>query len=201
MLTHLAIQSQLPRMYNPPEMQHTRHGMDQDSRKPAASNLCTRRLSLPRSASPQLAIRSLQLGRHALRPSCLPSAQPVYPALLPLSLQLESGAPLVLPLSPANTIYSYPADPDRHVLIPESQITIPVSPADMADSKVQEQVQKILDDACAEENGVPGIVFGMMDRKGNYLAKAAAGVRGLNRKDEKMTTDTAFAIYSCTKVG
>lgn len=67
-------------------------------------------------------------------------------------------------------------------------------------NKVQEQVQKILDDACAEENAVPGLVFGMMDRKGNYLAKAAAGVRGLNRKDEKMTTDTAFAIYSCTKV-
>ena len=68
-------------------------------------------------------------------------------------------------------------------------------------NSVQEQVQKILDDACAEENGVPGLVFGMMDRKGNYLAKAAAGVRGLDRKDEKMTTDTAFAIYSCTKVG
>lgn len=68
-------------------------------------------------------------------------------------------------------------------------------------NSVQDQVQKILDDAVAEENGVPGIVFGMMDRKGNYLAKAAAGVRGLNRKDEKMTTDTAFAIYSCTKVG
>lgn len=65
---------------------------------------------------------------------------------------------------------------------------------------VQDQVQKILDDACAEKNGAPGLVFGMMDRKGNYLAKAAAGVRGLNRKDEKMTTDTAFAIYSCTKV-
>ncbi|KAK9894040.1 beta-lactamase/transpeptidase-like protein [Cystobasidium minutum MCA 4210] len=67
-------------------------------------------------------------------------------------------------------------------------------------NSVQDQVQKILDDAVAEENGVPGIVFGMMDRKGNYLAKAAAGVRGLNRKDEKMTTDTAFAIYSCTKM-
>lgn len=67
-------------------------------------------------------------------------------------------------------------------------------------NNVQEQVQKILDEACSEENGVPGLVFGMMDRKGNYLAKAASGVRGLNRKDEKMTTDTAFAIYSCTKV-
>jgi methyl acetate hydrolase len=70
----------------------------------------------------------------------------------------------------------------------------------MSNANVQEQVQKVLDAAVAEENGVPGLVFGMMDRKGNYLAKAAAGVRGLNRKDEMMTTDTAFAIYSCTKV-
>lgn len=71
----------------------------------------------------------------------------------------------------------------------------------MATSNVQEEVQRILDEACnPEKNGAPGLVFGMMDRNGNYLAKAAAGVRGLNRKDEKMTTDTAFAIYSCTKV-
>jgi CubicO group peptidase (beta-lactamase class C family) len=40
----------------------------------------------------------------------------------------------------------------------------------------------------------------MMDKKGNWLAKSAAGVRDLDKPDQPMTTDTVFAIYSCTKV-
>lgn len=64
----------------------------------------------------------------------------------------------------------------------------------------QEACQKIVDAACAKEDGPPGIVFGQMDRNGNYIAKVAGGVRGLDKKDEKMTTDNIFAIYSCTKI-
>lgn len=67
-------------------------------------------------------------------------------------------------------------------------------------SSAQEKVQKILDDACSQENGPPGLVFGMMDKKGNWLAKSAAGVRDLDKPEQPMTTDTVFAIYSCTKM-
>ena len=67
-------------------------------------------------------------------------------------------------------------------------------------SNVQQEVQAILDDAVKGDNTIPGIVFGAMDRNGNYIAKAAAGTRGRDRPNDKMTTDTAFAIYSCTKV-
>lgn len=64
----------------------------------------------------------------------------------------------------------------------------------------QSQVQQTLDAATSAQNGVPGIVFGMMDKQGNWLAKAASGVKSLDHPD-KMETDTVFAIYSCTKVG
>lgn len=70
----------------------------------------------------------------------------------------------------------------------------------MAPSKVQDEVQGILDTACADSEALPGAVFVMMDRNGDYLVKAAAGVRGLDKKDQKMTTDTAFVGFSCTKV-
>ena len=66
---------------------------------------------------------------------------------------------------------------------------------------VQEQVQQTLDAATSAKNGVPGIVFGMMDKNGKWLAKAASGVLSLDKPDGKMELDTVFAIYSCTKVG
>lgn len=71
----------------------------------------------------------------------------------------------------------------------------------MASSKVQQDVQAILDKACAEVDILPGAVFIMMDRSGQCLAKAASGVRGVDKLDQPMTTDTAFAGFSCVKVG
>jgi hypothetical protein len=70
----------------------------------------------------------------------------------------------------------------------------------MGSSKAQYDVQAILDTACADPEALPGAVFVMMDRNGDYLVKAAAGVQGLDKKDQKMTTDTAFVGFSCTKV-
>ena len=45
--------------------------------------------------------------------------------------------------------------------------------------------------------GVPGVVAMATDRKGN-IYEGAAGKRELG-KDQAMTTDTVFAIFSCTK--
>ena len=45
--------------------------------------------------------------------------------------------------------------------------------------------------------GVPGVVAMATDRKGN-IYEGAAGKRELG-KDQVMTTDTVFAIFSCTK--
>ena len=64
----------------------------------------------------------------------------------------------------------------------------------------QAEVQRILDAATADSNSVPGAVFLMMDREGKYLAKVVSGVRGVDQVDRKMTIDTAFAGFSCTKV-
>lgn len=61
-------------------------------------------------------------------------------------------------------------------------------------------VQQVLDAATTSDK-VPGIVFGMMDKNGKWLAKAASGVASLDKPDEKMAVDSVFAIYSCTKVG
>lgn len=70
----------------------------------------------------------------------------------------------------------------------------------MCPQSVQDEVQAILDKACTDPETLPGAVFVMMDRKGRFLAKAAAGIRGLDVPDHKMTTDTAFVGFSCTKV-
>ena len=51
--------------------------------------------------------------------------------------------------------------------------------------------------AVEQENGVPGVVAMATDRDGNFY-EGAAGERALGGGQE-MTTDTVFAIFSCTK--
>lgn len=78
----------------------------------------------------------------------------------------------------------------------------PLAASEMTAQKpvAQDEVQRILDAACAEPHDVPGAVFLSMDRSGTYLARVTSGVRGLNKPDQKMSTDTAFIGFSCTKV-
>ncbi|MBA2690892.1 MAG: beta-lactamase family protein [Rubrobacter sp.] len=62
---------------------------------------------------------------------------------------------------------------------------------------VNEAADRILEGVAEQENGVPGVVAMATDRNGNTY-EGAAGVRELG-KDDPMTTDTVFAIFSCTK--
>jgi methyl acetate hydrolase len=62
---------------------------------------------------------------------------------------------------------------------------------------VKEVADRVLRDAAERENGVPGVVAMATDREGNFY-EGAAGKRELG-KDQAMTTDTVFAIFSCTK--
>ena len=59
------------------------------------------------------------------------------------------------------------------------------------------EADRVLRDVVEQENGVPGVVAMATDRKGNFY-EGAAGKRELG-KDQEMTTDTVFAIFSCTK--
>jgi methyl acetate hydrolase len=62
---------------------------------------------------------------------------------------------------------------------------------------VKEVADRVLHDAAERENGVPGVVAMATDRRENFY-EGAAGKRELG-KDQEMTTDTVFAIFSCTK--
>ena len=62
---------------------------------------------------------------------------------------------------------------------------------------VREVADRVLHDVVEQENGVPGVVAMATDREGNFY-EGAAGKRELG-KDQEMTTDTVFAIFSCTK--
>ncbi|KZV83211.1 beta-lactamase/transpeptidase-like protein [Exidia glandulosa HHB12029] len=57
-------------------------------------------------------------------------------------------------------------------------------------SSLNEQVQKILSDAVNAPNGLPGLVFGAVNTKGETLVTAAAG---------ELTTDSYVALFSVTK--
>ena len=56
---------------------------------------------------------------------------------------------------------------------------------------------RVLRDVAERENGVPGVVAMATDRQDNFY-QGAAGKRELG-KDEAMTADTVFALFSCTK--
>ncbi len=60
-----------------------------------------------------------------------------------------------------------------------------------------EGLERVLCGAVEQENGVPGVVAMATDRDGNFY-EGAAGERELGG-GEAMTTDTVFAIFSCTK--
>ncbi len=62
---------------------------------------------------------------------------------------------------------------------------------------IREVADRVLHDVVEQENGVPGVVAMATDREGNVY-EGAAGKRELG-KDQEMTTDTVFAIFSCTK--
>ena len=62
---------------------------------------------------------------------------------------------------------------------------------------VKEVADRVLHDVAERENGVPGVVAMATDRRDNFY-EGAAGKRELG-KDQEMTTDTVFAIFSCTK--
>lgn len=62
---------------------------------------------------------------------------------------------------------------------------------------VREVADRVLHNVVEQENGVPGVVAMATDREGNFY-EGAAGKRELG-KDQEMTTDTVFAIFSCTK--
>ena len=67
----------------------------------------------------------------------------------------------------------------------------------IVDKATVEGVERVLRDAVGVENGVPGVVAMATDREGNFF-EGAAGERELGGGVE-MTTDTVFAIFSCTK--
>ena len=67
----------------------------------------------------------------------------------------------------------------------------------MQEAGMKEAADRVLRGVAEKENGVPGVVAMATDREANVY-EGAAGVRELG-KDEPMTTDTVFAIFSCTK--
>ena len=62
---------------------------------------------------------------------------------------------------------------------------------------VREAADLVLDGAVEQENSVPGVVAMATGREGN-IYEGAAGKREPG-KNQEMTTDTVFAIFSCTK--
>jgi methyl acetate hydrolase len=62
---------------------------------------------------------------------------------------------------------------------------------------VREAADRVLRDVAERENGVPGVVAMATDRRDNFY-EGAAGKWDLG-KEAAMTTDTVFALFSCTK--
>ena len=56
--------------------------------------------------------------------------------------------------------------------------------ASRSTSAAQSNVQKSLDKAVNAKDGPAGLVFASIDRKGNVLAAAAAGLKSLDNKDD-----------------
>ena len=65
------------------------------------------------------------------------------------------------------------------------------------ESGVREAADGVLRRAVEQEDGVPGVVAMATDREANFY-EGAEGKRELGGEQE-MTTDTVFAIFSCTK--
>jgi CubicO group peptidase (beta-lactamase class C family) len=66
--------------------------------------------------------------------------------------------------------------------------------------KAQDAVQKSLDSVTGDKStGIAGLVFVAVNKKGEEIAAAASGNRGLNTKTP-MDLETVFWIASCTKL-
>ncbi|KAF2229612.1 beta-lactamase/transpeptidase-like protein [Viridothelium virens] len=66
--------------------------------------------------------------------------------------------------------------------------------------KAQSGVKATLDSVTSDpKNGVPGMVFAAVDKKGSIVASHASGKLGLYR-NEPMSMDSVFWIASCTKM-
>ncbi|KZS87722.1 beta-lactamase transpeptidase-like protein [Sistotremastrum niveocremeum HHB9708] len=67
-------------------------------------------------------------------------------------------------------------------------------------SVTKTKIDNILKAATEQKNGIPGIIYAAVDRKGNTIYEGAAGVKSLKNPDEKLTLDTVFWIASFTKL-
>ncbi len=67
----------------------------------------------------------------------------------------------------------------------------------MREAALKEALDTVLEYTTGRAGGAPGVVAMVTNRDGN-IYEGAAGVRELGR-DREMTTDTVFAIFSCTK--
>ncbi|KZV98346.1 beta-lactamase/transpeptidase-like protein [Exidia glandulosa HHB12029] len=65
-------------------------------------------------------------------------------------------------------------------------------------STLATQVKQILSEAVNATNGPAGLVFGAINRNGKVLVAEAVGKRAID-KDEPMTVDSYFPLYSVTK--
>lgn len=121
------------------------------------------------------------------------SATLLKPRILPRLLHTsEPHTHLYIALS-SNCISSHPLFSLTHT--PYEQVLL-IMPSISA--KAKEQIQSALESATSG-TGVPGLVFCAIDKKGNFLAENAVGMRGLD-VDEPMTMDSTFYIASCTKM-
>eukprot|EP00026_Physarum_polycephalum_P009380 Phypoly_transcript_09501.p1 GENE.Phypoly_transcript_09501~~Phypoly_transcript_09501.p1 ORF type:complete len:385 (+),score=64.77 Phypoly_transcript_09501:91-1245(+) len=62
------------------------------------------------------------------------------------------------------------------------------------------KITDTLNSFTSKPNGIPGAVFRVVKKDGTILYDGASGVRGIDHKDEPMTTDTVFWIASFTKL-
>lgn len=53
-------------------------------------------------------------------------------------------------------------------------------------NQAKADIDSILQAVTQQENGIPGIVYAAVDRKGNTIYEGAAGVKSLKNPDEKV---------------
>lgn len=60
-------------------------------------------------------------------------------------------------------------------------------------------IRNTIDSYVSKPNGIPGLVYSVIDKDGTFLLQHASGKRAAGSA-EPMTTDTVFWIASCTKM-
>jgi CubicO group peptidase (beta-lactamase class C family) len=66
-------------------------------------------------------------------------------------------------------------------------------------AEVAADLQTRLDVYTSKQNGIPGLVYTVINKEGEVLLNLASGKRGVGI-DQPMTTDTVFWLASCTKM-